>query len=373
MKKIIFFFLLFLISFQLFAFGNDDKPLLAVMEIEDKTGQFYKVIDSATEYLRAALADSNKFIVVAGDVQRAKMRDLKEESYNGAYDENYKLAVGMALFADKILVTRIDSLGGDRFLIISELMDITTETIKNKKTKRKIFEIKSTYNQDLLNALDDIAYQISGNRRSVKMKADHYLLKSDFYGEHEDLNGVDKDLAAKTMISIGSVSLAAGFVTLAFGLWGDGDMLCKGTYGSYDCENRFNKTEKKENIDEIRKKLIISGSVLTGVGVPLFISGLTYAVWDEYTKGERAAGFMISFGALAAAGGCVMAGLADGNKSLLGGGIAAAAVGGGLLIGGITMAILDAKARELKGARPRTSFFVSPTKGGVYAQLGVNF
>ena len=30
---------------------------------------------------------------------------------------------------------------------------------------------------------------------------------------------------------------------------------------------------------------------------------------------------------------------------------------------------LDARAREL----PRTSFFVSPTKGGAYAQMGINF
>ena len=176
------------------------------------------------------------------------------------------------------------------------------------------------------------------------------------------------------MIPIGAASFAAGFITLAFGLWGDDESVCKGTYGEEDCKYRFNKTEKKENIEEVRKKLIISGAVFAGVGTALFIPGATYAVWDKYTKGEHAAGFLISFGALAAAGGGTMIGLADGNKSLLGGGIATAAVGAGMLAGGIAMAVLDARARYLKGSRPRnTSFFVVPDKDGFYAQLGFDF
>ena len=69
-----------------------------------------------------------------------------------------------------------------------------------------------------------------------------------------------------------------------------------------------------------------------------------------------------------------MIGLNNGDDTMFYGGIATAAVGAGMLIGGITMAVLDAKARDLKGSKPRnTSFFVAPNKDGVYAQLGFSF
>ncbi|MBP5201361.1 hypothetical protein J6Z39_00070 [bacterium] len=69
-----------------------------------------------------------------------------------------------------------------------------------------------------------------------------------------------------------------------------------------------------------------------------------------------------------------MIGLADGNKSLLGGGIATAVIGAGMLAGGIAIAVLDARARELKGSKPGNySFFITPDKDGFYAQLGFNF
>ena len=337
MKKIIFHFLLFLISVQLFASENDEKPLLAVMDIEDKTGEFYNSVDGATEYLRNALIRSNKFFVVAESRQRAKMQELKEASYQGCYDENCQLKLGKELAADTILVTTINSLS-DHYEIVSTLIDL------EKGVHIKSALVTFGKNEPLQRPLKEISDQITGRKISGGEKADRNLANSDFYGVYDKLDESTREARMFWPMIIGVIPVAAGAMVMGFGSLGDDKNSC-----------------------------IIAGSVLLGISVPLYITGITYAVWDNYTKGERAAGFMISFGALAAAGGGTRIGLSKGDDTMLYGGIAAAAVGGGLLIGGITMAILDAKARKLKGSRPQTSFFVSPTKGGAYAQMGINF
>ena len=394
MKKIIFHFLLFLISVQLFASENDEKPLLAVMDIEDKTGEFYNSVDGATEYLRNALIRSNKFFVVAESRQRAKMQELKEASYQGCYDENCQLKLGKELAADTILVTTINSLS-DHYEIVSTLIDL--EKGVHIKSALVTFE----ENESLHSALKDISDQITGRkisgsekidryRANRRKKTDDYLRNSDFYGKNSFV-GNQEAIMWGTFMS-GASLMIAGFATLAVGLWQDfkvkdscfdgneDEWYCweydyvNDPYGEYSGDSYYtSKAEAQSKADKAKRSHIIGGAVLLGAGIPFFITGITYAVLDEYTKGERAAGFMISFGVLAAAGGGTMIGLNDGNNTMFYGGIAAAAVGGGLLIGGITMAVLDARARELKGSRPQTSFFVSPTKGGAYAQLGVNF
>ena len=181
------------------------------------------------------------------------------------------------------------------------------------------------------------------------------LLNSDYYGTYDKIDSYDKFNREFWPLLFGFFPVAAGAVLLPIGLWGDEDLV------GADDEGKKTKRE-----------CIISGSIVLGIGSVLMITGTTYAVWDDYTKGERAAGFMISFGALIAAGGGTMVGLAEGDEFMFYGGIATAAVGAGMLIGGITMAALDARARELK-KKNGYSFSVLPNKDGFYAQMNLNF
>lgn len=190
------------------------------------------------------------------------------------------------------------------------------------------------------------------NTSSLDLK----LLNSDYYGTYDEINESDRSFIANITSLTGLFPMLAGLIVLPIGLWGDDDLL---GYG-------------EEEIKQTRKDCILSGLILIGAATPFIITGITYAVWNDYTKGERAAGFMISFGALIAAGGGTMVGLAEGDEFMFYGGIATAAVGAGMLIGGITMAALDARARELK-KKNGYSFSVLPNKDGFYAQMNLNF
>ena len=375
MKRLCLILALFFGFFELFA---ADKPMLAVMEIEDETGNFEeKNLSGATEYLRGQLISSDKFIVVAKNRQEREMiAIMKEESHNACYDEKCHIALGKALSADTILTTKINFVGGI-YVITSALIDLETETAI--KRAQKTFVGK---NNALLPILRNLADQITGKKSSMKLKRDLYLSQSDFYGKYNEGN----DGVMLSTFLTGASLMIIGFPTLAVGLWGEFRVAER--YGcdvAYYCweydyissygqstsyiDRHTSRAQAQAKADKSKKAHIISGAVLLGAGVPFFITGITYAVWDKYTKGERAAGFLISFGTLAAAGGGTMIGLNGGKDTMFYGGIATAAVGAGMLIGGITMAALDAQARQLKNY----SFLVTPDKDGFYAQMGFDF
>ena len=404
MKKIVTLFFCFSVFFQLFASNGKEKLRLAIIDIEDKSGNFdLDTLSKATEYMLNQFISSNKYTIIPKDRQEnAIIKIMKENSYKSCYAENCQIQLGQELSADTVLSTAITYFGGV-YTLRAAFMNLEKAVIEQGVSSDFI----ENDEESLRDAIDDIVAQITGGKKQksrkkpkktmeespeickqarnrakeyendnnydlainiwseyiknypdglcyseakieVKFlkdrKPDWKLRNSDFYGVYDNLEERERWGRMYWPMIIGVLPVTAGAMVMGLGSLGDD-----------------------------KKSCIIAGSVLLGVSVPLYITGITYAVWDNYTKGERAAGFMISFGALAVAGGGVMAGMSGGDQSLLGGGIAAAAVGGGLLIGGITMAILDAKARKLKGTQPKTSFFVSPTKGGVYAQLGVNF
>ena len=93
-----------------------DKPILAVMEIEDKTGKFEgKDLEAATEYLSTLLIASGKYSVVEKGRQEAKkkqvVKDLKRETYDACYDDKCRIELGRALAADTLLSCSILGMG----------------------------------------------------------------------------------------------------------------------------------------------------------------------------------------------------------------------------------------------------------------------
>ncbi|MBP5201362.1 hypothetical protein J6Z39_00075 [bacterium] len=199
---------------------SNEKPLLAVMDIEDKTGKFHDSIAGATEYLRNAMIRSNKFFVVAESRQRAKMQELKEASYQGCYDEKCQIKLGKELAADTILVTTINSLS-DHYEIVSTLIDLE----KGVHTKSALVTFGEK--ESLRSALKEVSDQILGRKISVSEKLDRYwanrrertddyLRNSDFYGVYEMMNRDDEYWRSLKAIWLPVLGL---FPTMAGVLW----------------------------------------------------------------------------------------------------------------------------------------------------------
>ena len=156
MKQICLLFCLILFSFTLFA---ANKPMLAVMEFEDRSGTIpEKTLSDAAEYLRSALASSGKFILIAKERQeKAMIAEMKKESYKLCNDKNCQIPLGQALSADTILRTTINFFGGT-YIITSELINLEKEA--TEKAVKAIFD--NGNERELRHALNDIAQQITG-------------------------------------------------------------------------------------------------------------------------------------------------------------------------------------------------------------------
>ena len=91
-----------------------DKPILAVMEIEDETGKFSdNQIQQAAKYLRAKLEVAGTFMVVPKSRQdKALIRELRKESYKDCYAEQCQIELGKELAADTILKSRVTEFAG---------------------------------------------------------------------------------------------------------------------------------------------------------------------------------------------------------------------------------------------------------------------
>ena len=236
------------------------KPRLAVMEIEDETGIFdQKSLSGATEYLRGQLVGSNKFTVVAKDHQERVKEELKNEFKGECYDYKCRTALGRNLYADTILINKIYSVGKNHVMINSSLINLKTDTAI--KVAQETFAIEKEKAESLLPVLRNIVDQITDKKISK-------LEKSDFFGDY-NMTTYQKVNAIWGTIGSGLGLILIGFPTLGVGLWQDFEV---DQYGS------------EAKADKAKNAHIISGAVLFGSGIALLVPGITYAVYDTYTK-----------------------------------------------------------------------------------------
>ncbi len=131
MKKILF----ILIVFSTVSLIAQKKTILAVMEIEDRTGTLSEqMLEAGTELLRANLGSSNEFIVIDKSRQAKALENIvkqaRKASYEMCYDVNCQIPLGQALSADTILRSTINELGGVYSLSV-EMVDLAKEaTVK---------------------------------------------------------------------------------------------------------------------------------------------------------------------------------------------------------------------------------------------------
>ena len=158
MKKFSLVFFILLFMFQLFADEDNDKLKLAVMEFEDRSGNLSeRTLSDATEYIRGAFVNTNKYVVIAKERQeKAMIKEMKKESYKACNDKNCQIPLGQALSADTILRTTITFFGGS-YTITSELIDLAKEAT--------VIGAKEDYDGSetaLKTALDKIVAKIAG-------------------------------------------------------------------------------------------------------------------------------------------------------------------------------------------------------------------
>ena len=167
---------LYLVFMLLFTFtlSAADKPMLAVMEFEDRSGNLpERTLSDAAEYLRSALASSGKFILIAKERQeKAMIAEMKKESYKLCNDKNCQIPLGQALSADTILRTTINFFGGV-YTITSELIDLAKEA--TEKAVKASFDYNYGNEKDLRHALNDISQQITGVAYEIKKYHRPYL------------------------------------------------------------------------------------------------------------------------------------------------------------------------------------------------------
>ena len=131
MKKICLVFVLFLLSFQLFADDND-KLKLAVMDLEDLSGKLSEeTLSGASEYFRVIFAQTNRYIIISKDRQKEQIGDLRKKyntdpTYKSCTDKNCQIQLGQALSADLIVKTSVSFFAGS-YTLASELIDLEKE------------------------------------------------------------------------------------------------------------------------------------------------------------------------------------------------------------------------------------------------------
>jgi hypothetical protein len=148
-----------------------DKPILAVMEIQDKTAKFKrKDLEAATEYLSTLLIASGKYSVVEKGRQEAKkkqvVKDLKRETYDACYDDKCRIELGRALAADTLLACSILSMG-KTCTLTCRMVPLEKEVADRAAVGRFACDIEA-----LGVAVDTVAQQLGADQKGSKLDAE---------------------------------------------------------------------------------------------------------------------------------------------------------------------------------------------------------
>lgn len=174
---------------------------LAVMEIEDKTGQFGTgVLETAADFLRAEFVSSGKFVVIDKTRQAEKIKDLikeqKKETWKECYDRNCRIELGQALAADHILYASITQFGGSYTLAV-EMLDLAKEAI--------VGGAKADFADDeasLKKAIQSIVFKMTGSTTRYSTSSFDY----DQGGIKFSLGGVELGAVSAVDMSVGELA-----------------------------------------------------------------------------------------------------------------------------------------------------------------------
>ena len=149
---------------------GQNRPLLAVMDIQDRTGALSAdVIDNLTEYLRGLLAESGKYTVIDRSRQAKAIKDVlqkeRKETHKACYERSCQVPVGRILAADQVLLTTLMKVGS-QFMLKAEILRLDTEASTGGATARGEFAPKQGLEDRVIEALDTVAGKIAGQAGS---------------------------------------------------------------------------------------------------------------------------------------------------------------------------------------------------------------
>ena len=134
-------------------------PRLAVMEIHDRSGNLSaKLTSDLTQYLRAELGATGRFVVI--DKSR-QVTEQKRLSFQACNDDACQIPLGKALSADTILRTTVTRIGSV-LQVSAELIDLAKEASAGGATSKCASDPKKGLEDRVRVAVDSLVAQLTG-------------------------------------------------------------------------------------------------------------------------------------------------------------------------------------------------------------------
>ena len=148
-----------------------DKPLLAVMEIDDRNNIMEEgVAGNLTEYLRGLVTESGRFVVIDrgrySNAMKTLVKQEKKESYKQCYDRSCQVPLGRALAADKILVASVLVLG-TKIIVKAEIVNLATEASESGATSQTSMDPQFGRVDRIATALGEVIAKLTGDGQAV--------------------------------------------------------------------------------------------------------------------------------------------------------------------------------------------------------------
>ena len=134
--------------------------VVAIFELEDRGEQLTPRMSSQlTDYLEGRISRELGFRIVPHSQIRARVTEMKAESFKDCYDAHCQIELGKALAANKAIGTRVLKVGS-RCLVMSTLYDLRTETIE-----RAVESEGSCQDEGLLRSVRQVVAQLTPRKK----------------------------------------------------------------------------------------------------------------------------------------------------------------------------------------------------------------
>jgi len=131
-----------------------DRPIVAVFQIEDRSGKLdAKTLDQLTDYLGSLMARKG-YQVVPRSQLRERLLEAKKGSYKACYDESCQIEVGKELAAQKSLASQVLKLGSQCMVTVN-LFDLKRSASDGAGTASGRCEVDEVVGS-LKKAVDDL-------------------------------------------------------------------------------------------------------------------------------------------------------------------------------------------------------------------------
>lgn len=359
MKRLCVLFMVFLLSFQLFA----DKPRLAVMNfIDDTDGELSeRVIKGGSKLIRSRINRKAKqyFEMVTDEENEEALAVMKKKSYRLDRDKAYQIELGRQVSASKIIIPTITYIDYKKFLITVQLIDIrrgvndnSAEDFFDGTTDSLMDAVDTTISQLLETAeaeLEEDAYKEAVEEDSIPSWNQYLLVYEGINRRHSDIAKNKLSDLRKREDMRESRKEAINMQKMEW------EERSRREAEAYEREEAREEKREARIKSERRGKAEAKGRLRSGIAM------------------KKGGGALIGIGGgLMAMGGMFMGIAFEDEYDMIATGVAMVSIGTIALAAGLVLTPWGA-VREKRARVDLESFAIAPTKGGAYAQLGFSF